>query len=178
MSHMSLNERGRITGMPGVEVSVTLYPQRLSVRMRNSIIRMVEARTVEGGWSSQARRLSEALCNKHELQFTTNNWHGLNVVGMLAETAPRVREIVLADWTAWVLENPEYNVGYYRRHHIDALEAIDRCSQNFYIYIRDKIAVRKVTETLAEHTTQEMKDKSRHIVDLLRGTEPIHIITF
>lgn len=36
------NERGRATGMPGTKTTVTLYPQTLGVRMRNSIIRVPE----------------------------------------------------------------------------------------------------------------------------------------
>ena len=47
---MNNNERGRITGMPGTETTVTLHPQRLGTKMRNSAIRMLETRVLEGGW--------------------------------------------------------------------------------------------------------------------------------
>jgi hypothetical protein len=31
---------------------------------------------------------------------------------------------------------------------------------------------------MKEHTTQETKDKSKQVADMLRGTEPINLITF
>ena len=172
------NERGRITGMPGTEVSVTLHPQRLGVRMRNSIIRMLENRTIEGGWSSQSRKLAEAIAEKHGIQCSANNWNGIRVLGMSAEAAPRIREVVVADWTAYLLERPEYRDGYYKDSYDKAMERIDACDQNFYMTMHDKGSIRKVVEILTEHTTQEMKDKSKKVADLLRGTEPIHLITF
>lgn len=172
------NERGRITGMPGTKTTVTLYPQTLGVRMRNSIIRMIENRTIEGGWSSQARKLAEALAEKHGLQCSLNNWNGLRVLGLSSEAAPHIREVVHADWTAYLLERPEYRNGYYKDSYDKAMECIDACDQNFYMTVHDKVSISKVIEILAEHTTQEMKDKSRKVAELLRGTEPIHIITF
>ena len=172
------NERGRITGMPGTQTTVTLYPQTLGVRMRNSIIRMLENRTIEGGWSSQSRKLAEAIAEKHGIQCSANNWNGIRVLGMSAEAAPRIREVVVADWTAYLLERPEYRSGYYRGLHDGALQYIDNLDQNFYMTVHDKGSIRKVIEILTEHTTQELKDKSKRIADLLRGTEPIHLITF
>lgn len=172
------NERGRITGMAGTETSVALHPQRLGVRMRNNIIRMLEKCVLEGGWSSHSRKLAEALAEKYELQVSTNNWNGLRIIGLSAEAAPCIREVVVADWTAWLLENSSYGSGYYHNLHKKAIEHIDNRDQNFYVTIHDKVSVRKVIEILATHTTQEAKDKSKYVADLLRGTKPIHLITF
>jgi hypothetical protein len=172
------NERGRITGMPGTQTTVTLYPQTLGVRMRNNIIRMLESRTIEGGWSSKARQIAQALSEKHGLQCGVNNWRGIRIIGMTDEAAPRIREVVVADWTAWLLENPEYRSGYYKGMHDGALQYIDTLDQNFYVTMHDKVAVRKVIEILAEHTTQELKEKAQQVANMLRGTEPIHLITF
>lgn len=178
MSDMNNNARGRLTGMPGTETTVTLYPQRLGVRMRNSVIRMIENRIVEGGWSSKSRQIAETLSKQYKLQIGVNNWNGVRIIGMSAEAAPLVRETVHADWAAWLLEEPSYRNGYYRSCFEQAIASIDRVDQNFYAYMHDKDAIRKVVEILAEHTTQEVKDKSNAIVDLLKGTEPIHLITF
>lgn len=178
MSNMNSFQRGRITGMPGTEVSVTLYPQRLGVRMRNRIIRMLENHVVEGGRASEARRLALAIADKHGIQCSSTAWNGLRILGMSSEVAPHIREIVHADWTACLLERPHYRTGYYKDSHDETMERIDACDQNFSTTMRDKESIRKVVEILAEHTTQEMKDKSKHAADLLRGTEPIHIITF
>lgn len=49
---------------------------------------------------------------------------------------------------------------------------------NFYITMHDKESIRKVIAILADHTSQELKDKSMQVANLLRGTEPIEIITF
>ena len=172
------NERGRITGMPGTAVSVTLYPQRLGVRMRNRIIRMLENRVIEGGWSSESRRLAMAIAEKHGIQCSNHHWNGMQILGLSAEAAPHVREAVHADWTAYLLERPEYRRGYYKDSYNKAMECLDACDQNFYMNVHDKGSIRKVVEILTEHTTQEMKDKSKQVADMLRGTEPIHLITF
>lgn len=178
MTHMNSFQRGRITGMPGTEVSVTLYPQRLGVRMRNRIIRMLENRVIEGGWSSESRKLALAIAEKHGIQCSNSHWNGLRILGMSSEAAPRIREVVHADWTAYLLERPDIRTGYYKDSYAEAMECIDACDQNFYTTMHDKESIRKVVEILVEHTTQEMKDKSKKVADLLRGTAPIHIITF
>jgi hypothetical protein len=178
MSNMNNNERGRITGIPGTETTVTLHPQRLGVRMRNSVIRMLENRVLEGGWSSNSRKIAQALAIKHGLQVGSNNWNGLRVLGLTPQAAQPIKEIVHADWTAWVLEEPTYRTGYYRQQYDKAMESIDTIDQNFYVTMHDKDSIRKVIAILAEHTTQEMQDKSKAVADLLRGTEPIEIITF
>lgn len=172
------NERGRITGMPGTKVSVTLYPQKLGVRMRNSVIRMLENRTLEGGWSSKSRQIALAVAEKHGIQCSNNHWNGMRVLGLSAEAAPHIREVVHAEWTAFLLERPEYRNGYYKDSYDKAMECLDACDQNFYMTMHDKNSIRKVVEILTEHTTQEMKDKSKQVADMLRGTEPIHLITF
>lgn len=179
MNDMNNNERGRITGMPGTETTVTLYPQRLTARMRNSIIRMIEARAITGGWSSQARRLAENLAEKFNIQCSVvNNYRGLRIVGLSEAAAPHIAEVVHADWTAWLLENPAYGKGWYRDRHDSTMRSISNLDDNFYCNLQDKESTRKVVEILAKHTTQEMKDKSKHVADLLRGTEPINIVTF
>lgn len=175
---MNHNERGRATGLPGTQTTVTLYPQTLSVRMRNSVIRMLENRMLEGGWSSNARKIAEALAEKYKLQASVNNWNGIHVMGITKEAAPHVKDIVYADWTAWLLENPECSTGYYRSCHNQAMDHIERLDSKFFITMHDKVSIRKVREILATHTSQELKDKSLYVANLLKGTEPIALNTF
>lgn len=179
MTDMNNNERGRITGMPGTETTVTLYPQRLTARMRNSIIRMIEARAITDGWASKSRQLAENLAEKFNIQCSVvNNYRGLCVVGVSESAAPLISEVVHSDWVAWLLENPEYRDGYYRSQYEQTMRSLENCDQNFYCNLQCKGSTSKVVEILAKHTTQEMKDKSKYVADLLRGTEPIHIINF
>jgi hypothetical protein len=173
------NERGRITGMPGTQTSVTLYPQTLGVRMRNNIIRMLESRAITGGGTSQSRKLAEAVAGKYNLQCSVvNNYRGLRIVGISETAAPLVSEVVNADWVAWLLENPEYRTGYYRSQYEQTIRSLEKCDSNFYCNLQEKGSNRKVIEILAEHTTPEMKEKAQQVADLLRGTGPIHLITF
>jgi len=58
------------------------------------------------------------------------------------------------------------------------MAAIAAHDQNFYITMHDKESIRKVIAILADHTTQELIDKAKQVADMLRGTEPIEIITF
>lgn len=178
MSNMNNNERGHITGMPGTETTVKLYPQRLGVRMRNSIIRMLENRVLEGGWSSKSRQIAQELAAKHHLQLVKPHSNGLRVLGLTPQAAPLVREIVHADWTAWTLEEPSYRFGYYKQQYDNAMACIASHDQNFYITMYDKESIRKVIEILKDHTSQELIDRSMQIANMLRGAEPIEIITF
>jgi hypothetical protein len=178
MTEMKLYERGRITGMPGTKTTVTLYPQTLSVRMRNSVLRMIENRLITGGYASKARQIAEAMSEKYGLQVSTTNYVGVRVIGMSAEAAPRVKELLQADWTALILERPEYRDGYYHSRHIQSMAAIDACEPNFFLSMHDNVTIRKVTEILAEHTTQKLRDRTKQVADMLRGTEPIQLITF
>jgi hypothetical protein len=175
---MKLYERGRLTGMPGTQTAVTLYPQRLGVRMRNNVIRMIENRVITGGYSSKSRQIAESLVEKYGLQVSTANYGGIRVLGMSAEAAPLIKELLQADWTAWILDNPNYRDGYYHSRHIQSMAAIDACEPNFFLFVHDDVTTRKVVEILAYHTSQELKDKAKHVANLLKGTEPIHIITF
>lgn len=179
MTNMTCTERGRATGLPGTVSTVTLYPQRLGVRMRNNIIRMIECRIIQGGWSSKSRQIAEKLAEKYGLQVALNNsYRGVRVVGLSEQAAPLIQEVVHADWTAFILENPEYRKGYYYSQYQRCISDIESCDSNFYITLHENYSIRKVCEILAEHTTQELKDKSKQIADLLRGTEPIQLITF
>jgi hypothetical protein len=165
--------------MPGTTTTVTLYPQTLGARMRNSTIRMLEARTITGGWTSQSRKLAEAIADKHGLQCSvSNNYRGLRVVGISEEAAPLVSEVVNADWVAWVLENPEYRNGYYKGRYEESMTSLERCESSFWVQLMHKESSSKVIAILKHHTTQEMKDKAKQVAHLLRGTEPIHLITF
>jgi hypothetical protein len=139
---------------------------------------MLENRVLEGGWSSKSRQIAQALAIKHGLQVGSNNWNGLRVLGLTPQAAPRIKEIVHADWTAWVLEEPTYRQGYYQQQYANAMTCLDTVEQNFYITMHDKESIRKVIAILADHTSQELRDKSMQVAKLLRGTEPIHIITF
>jgi hypothetical protein len=179
MSNMNNNERGRITGMPGTETTVTLYPQRLGVRMRNNIIRMIENRFITGGWSSGSAKLARALAVKYQLQVSNNRWNGMRIMGITSSAAPLVSEIVQADFTAWILENPDYAANnYYKNDMVSSMRNANSLNPDFYVSLREKESIRKVLEILTEHTTQETKDKAMQVANLLRGTEPIHLITF
>jgi hypothetical protein len=146
--------------------------------MRNSIIRQLENRVLTGGWASNSRKLAQALAVKNGLQIGSTNWNGLRVLGLTPQAAPLIKEVVHADWTAWILEQPSGRTGYYRDQFDKAMVAIAAHDQNFYITMHDKESIRKVIAILADHTSQELKDKAKQVANLLRGTEPIEIITF
>jgi hypothetical protein len=139
---------------------------------------MLENRVLTGGWSSKSRQIAQALAIDNGLQVGSNNWNGLRVLGLSATAAPLIKEVVHADWTAWLLENSSYRNGYYKDQHDKAMESIDAVDQNFYIGMHDKESIRKVVEILTDHTSQELRDKAKQVANLLRGTEPIHLITF
>jgi hypothetical protein len=178
MSDMDNNERGRITGMPGTTTTVKLYPQRLGARMRNNIIRQLENRVITGGWRSNSARLASALAAKYGLQVSNNHWNGMRILGITEGAGSLVAEIVRADYTAWMLENSDRPSHYYKDRATQSIADANELNPDFFVNFYYKDSIRKVTEILADHTSQELKDKAKHVADLLRGTEPIEIITF
>lgn len=174
---MNNNERGRITGLPGTETVVTLYPDRLGTRMRNMVIRMLEQHIIVGGWASQSRQLVEALAATYELQISTvNNWNGIEIYGLNADSAPLIADVVRADYAAFALERG--HVSYFHDSYESTMVNINNLNSGFYIRLHDKEATRKVTEILAAHTSQKLRDKARKVADLIRGSDPINVIKF
>jgi len=143
---------------------------------------MISIGSVPLSMSATCIDLSLSSCEvwsaKHRLQCGINNWNGLRVLGLTPQAAPPIKEIVHADWTAWTLEEPTYRQGYYKEQYVNAMASLDTVEQNFYITMHDKESIRKVIAILADHTSQELKDRSMQVADMLRGTEPIEIITF
>ncbi|WP_396190071.1 hypothetical protein [Flavobacterium sp.] len=179
MSDMNLNERGRITGMPGTTTTVMLHPRRLGARMRNNIIRQLENRVITGGWQSKSAQLAKALAAKYGLQVSNNHWNGMRILGITEGAGPLVAEIVRADYTAWILENPGNGASpYYKDRVTQSIADANELNPDFFVSLHYDESVRKVTEILAEHTSQELKDKAKHVANMLRGTEPIEITTF
>jgi hypothetical protein len=146
--------------------------------MRNSIIRQLENRIIQGGWASNSAQIAKALAAKHGLQVSNQHWNGLHILGLSAHAAPLIKEVVHTDWIARLVEEPSYRNGYYKDRHIEAMAYIDAVNPDFYVTMHDKGLIRKVVEILADHTSEELKDKSKQVADMLRGTEPIEIITF
>jgi hypothetical protein len=179
MSDMNSNERGRITGMPGTTTTVMLHPQRLGARMRNNIIRQLENRAITGGWQSKSAQLATALAAKYRLQVNNKHWNGMRILGITEGAGPLVVEIVRADYAAWVLESPGHSANhYYKDRTTQSIANAYKLNPDFFVSLHYDESIRKVTEILAEHTSQELKDKAKHVADLLRGTEPIEITTF
>lgn len=174
---MNNTERGRVTGLPGTETVVTLYPDRLGARMRNMVIRMLEQHNIVGGWSSKSRQLVEALADTYKLKMSTvNNWNGVLVVGLTEEAAPLVADVVRADYAAFALERG--HVSYFHDSFESTMSNINNVNSEFYIRLHDKEATSKVIEILAAHTPPKLRDKARKVADLIRGSDPINVIKF
>ena len=98
-------ERGRVTGLAGVETVVTLYPDKLGARMKNSVIRMLKNAHVTGGWTSKSKRLTEKLAERFQLCMTKGRYGSLT---LYASPEPEVRgeliNLIRADLSLFLLE--------------------------------------------------------------------------
>lgn len=174
---MQSNERGRLTGINGVESVLTLYPDRLGPRIKKSVIRMLENAHITGGWSSQSRQVAEALADRFSLSVLQTRWQGLT---LYAQPRPEIRdqliELVQADIAAFLLENPGYHTSYYANAAQEAVAQLKKGNAK-YIDFRcrefNKRAIALINAELPKHVLEQ----NQHVIDLLNNNTPIRITT-
>lgn len=170
-------DRGRITGINGMVSELTLYPENLGPRIKKSVIKMLENAHITGGWSSQSRRVAEALAERFSLSVLQTRWQGLT---LYAQPKPEIRdkliELIQADITAFLLENPNYHRSYYADSAQDAIANLKNGNAR-YIDFRcsefNKQAIALINAELPKHVIEQ----NQYVIDLLNNNTPIRITT-
>lgn len=174
---MNANERGRLTGINGVESVLTLYPDRLGPRIKQAVIKMFENAHITGGWRSQSRQVAEALAEKYNLTILQTRWNGITLYAQPpAEVRDQLIEFVRADIALFVLENPTYHRSWYTQ---QAQTTIDELLAGTvkYIDFRSKVYTQQAITLINADLPKHARDQLRYVIGLLNSSEPIHLTT-
>jgi hypothetical protein len=174
---MHANERGRLTGINGVESVLTLYPDRIGPRIKKNVIKMFENAHITGGWASQSRQVAEALAQKFNLNILQTRWCGITLYG---QPEPDVRDqlisLIQADISAWMLENTHSHHNWYRDQAKATIENLQSGVAK-YVDFRSKEYAKQAVTLINKNLPDAHRKRNQHVIDLLNGSEPIHLTT-
>ncbi len=174
---MYANERGRLTGIAGMESVLTLHPDRLSPRIKNAVIKMLQNAHITGGWQSKSRQVAEQLAETFQLSVLQTRWNGLTLYAQpTAEVRDQLIEFVKADIAAFLLEHPDYHRSYYTNSARDTVESL-RNGTIKYIDFRSTAYTKQAIALINQDLPDEFKQANQKVIDLLKGGAPIHITT-
>jgi hypothetical protein len=170
----------RMAKTMAMRCSITLDPNLITPRVKTSIKKQLRGGAITMGWSSQAAKIAEQVVGKFELPVVRHTWRGIQVGHITMDTKHRLREIVEADWTAWMLENPGYsNNRYYNNQHQESISDLTReRSSDFYISFHDPVFAKQAQALMAESMTDADRAKIEQAIAALDSNEPIHITTY
>jgi hypothetical protein len=162
----------------GVVTTIAIDPKQITLRVRNKVIRNLEQGLLEGGYRSEARKLSDLLVQAFELDVSSNTWTGISVRNPTPEMKAALLELRKADWAAYTLENPARGrIGQwdYRRMVTDLEQLESNAEGSFYLHFEDKTCRRMAAEVIKKSLSPELKVKVQNAVAALRGTDLIPV---
>jgi len=174
---MQAFERGRLTGISGMESVLTLNPASMGPRIKKSVIKMLETAHITGGWSSQSRKVAELLAEKYSLNILQTRWNGLTIY---APPTDAVRDeligLVRADITAFTLDNPGYHRSWYVEQANKTVAELEAGTAKYIDFRCGEFSKRAITLFNAD-LPKHYKEQSQHVIDLLNNNTPISITT-
>jgi hypothetical protein len=174
---MYANERGRITGIAGMESVLTLHPDRIGPRIKNSVIKMLQNAHITGGWKSQSRQVAEQLAETFQLSVLQTRWNGLTLYAQpTAEVRDQLIEFVRADIAAFLLEHPDYHRSYYTNSARATVESLQNGTAK-YLDFRGTEYTKQAIALINQDLPEEFKQANQKVIDLLNGSKPIYITT-
>lgn len=173
----------RTANTMAVVTTVSIDPNKITLRIKNKLVRWLHDGHLAGGYQSHARKIGDLLVDKFNLPTTHATWRGIYVRNdsVHEQAKQTILSYLEADWTAFILEHPEYNNrghhNWYRQHYDNAVNAI-KCGETAYLDIHDKHYRKMVTDVLASAITDAQRDRIQQAVDAVNGTELIHCFAY
>lgn len=177
MHHWDIARAAKVVGM---QTTMQLDPTKITVRIKNRLIRWLEKGEYVGGWSSKTRRVAESLATTYDLPQSLRTWEGVRVRRPSPELRKEMMELVRADWTAAVLENPYLakESGWARRRYDEVMKELEhRDCNDVYIGMHHHEFTKQAFALLDKHQRHEYSSNVKACVDALNGTALIHILT-
>ena len=174
---MYSTERGRLTGINGMESVLTLRPEHMGPRIKKSVIRMLNEAHITGGWSSKARAVAEQLADHYQLNMLQPRWRGVRLYKPpVAEVRDKLIEFVRADISAYLLESSGYSHKYYRDQAAEYITELENGTAT-YIDFHDTAWSNKAVALVNSMLTDEDRARIAEVVDKLVTNQPIYITT-
>lgn len=170
----------RLASTMGMQTTVMLDPTKITVRVKNNIKKQLRQGHIVGGWRGNATKIAEALVSTFKLPVARCWWRGVKLNNASLEVRTHILEIYEADQAAWVLERESVGQNkYYMKRYQDTKE---RLSQSGFVSLdvvfQDRVFRDQAVEYLATCLTAKQRERIERAIDLLDGTEPIHITTY
>ena len=170
----------RLANTMGMQTTVMLDPTKITVRVKNNIKKQLRQGHIVGGWRGNATKIAEALTNTYNLPVVRAWWRSIQLNNASLEVRKRILELYEADWAAWLLENPFLSQNtYYIKRHSDLRKALTQKKLiSLDVVFQDPQFQNQAIEYLATCLTPLQREQIERAIDMLDGTEPIHITTY
>lgn len=177
MTHWDI---ARYANTMAVQSTIAIDPTKITVRIKNKLLKWLEQSHLDGGHRSEARKLGELLTDKFQLPTTMRTWRGLQARVTNRQMASELQELLRADWTAELLDNPHMNSGWYRDKYDEAMRLIDAANPKLtiHLYIHNREYRQPVIDCLNKYITDEDRSRIQVAIDALKGTDPIVCINY
>jgi hypothetical protein len=172
--NMNYWDVARLSKLPGAEITTTLDPAHWTVRMKNSVKRMIMDGVARGGYSSVAVPLAKGLAEKYGMsirrEYGTHDAKGENLTPTQVN---QIHELIMGDFAAYRMNNLEASSVWMRRRSESVTDEIKKLS-NFREYDYHFFSVsnaRKAREITPLIRSQDDLDKAKRICDAVDRNE-------
>lgn len=177
MTHWGI---ARYVNTMAVQSTIAIDPTKITVRIKNKLLKWLEQAHLDGGYRSEARKLGELLTQKFQLPTTMTTWRGVQARVTNKQMAKELQELLRADWAAELLDNPHMNKGWYQQQYDEAMRRIGLVDPNLliHLYIHNKMYRQPIIDCLNKYVTEEERSRIQVAIEALKGTEPIVCINY
>lgn len=179
MSHWDI---ARYANTMAVQSTIAIDPTKITVRIKNKLLKWLEQSHLDGGYRSEARKLGELLAEKFELPTTATTWRGLQARVSNKQMGRELQELLRADWTAELMERPHmgHATGWYRQQYDESMRRLALANPKLQVnlYIHNKEYRQPIIDCMNKYVTDEERARIRKAIDALKGTEPIVCINY
>lgn len=172
----------RYANTMAVQSTIAIDPTKITVRIKNKLLKWLEQAHLDGGYRSEARKLGELLTDKFQLPTTMATWRGVQARVTNKQMGKELQELLRADWAAELLERPHLGKegNWYRMQYDEAMKQLARVNPKLTVslYIHNKEYRQPIIDCLNKYVTEEERSRIQVAIDALKGTEPIHCFTY
>lgn len=169
----------RAANTMAVVTNIAIDPTKITVRIKNKLIKWLESGHLDGGYRSEARKIGDLLAEKFNLPTTATTWRGLHARITNKQMGREISELIQADWAAELLDRPSLARSWYAGKYDEALDACKRADGvEVHIYLHGKEYRQAIIDVLTKYITDDERTALQLAIDAIKGTEPIHCFTY
>jgi len=172
----------RYANTMAVQSTIAIDPTKITVRIKNKLLKWLEQAHLDGGYRSEARKLGELLTEKFQLPTTMATWRGVQARVTNKKMAKELKELLRADWATELLERPHLGKegNWYRMNYDEAMRKIGLANPKLTVslYIHNKEFRQPIIDCLNRYVTEVERSRIQVAINALKGTEPIVCINY